>query len=41
MLTSYTEADSRIAQPFVQRIAGLDIAERRLPQDGRFVALAR
>jgi MSHA biogenesis protein MshE len=40
-LTSYTETDSRIAQPLVQRlklIAGLDIAERRLPQDGRFVA---
>jgi MSHA biogenesis protein MshE len=40
-LALYTEADSRIAQAVVQRlklIAGLDIAERRLPQDGRFVA---
>jgi len=40
-LTLHTEADSRIAQALVQRlklIAGLDIAERRLPQDGRFVA---
>ena len=40
-LTLHTEADSRIAQVLVQRlklIAGLDIAERRLPQDGRFVA---
>ncbi len=40
-LTLHTEADSRIAQAVVQRlklIAGLDIAERRLPQDGRFIA---
>jgi MSHA biogenesis protein MshE len=40
-LTLYTEADGGIAQAVVQRlklIAGLDIAERRLPQDGRFVA---
>ena len=40
-LTLHTEADSRIAQALVQRlklIAGLDIAERRLPQDGRFLA---
>ncbi len=40
-LTLHTQADGRIAQAVVQRlklIAGLDIAERRLPQDGRFVA---
>jgi MSHA biogenesis protein MshE len=40
-LAVHTEADGRIAQAVVQRlklIAGLDIAERRLPQDGRFAA---
>jgi MSHA biogenesis protein MshE len=40
----HTEAESRIAPAVVQRLkltAGLDIAERRLPQDGRFVARAR
>jgi MSHA biogenesis protein MshE len=40
----HTEAETRIAPAVVQRlklIAGLDIAERRLPQDGRFVARVR
>jgi MSHA biogenesis protein MshE len=39
-----TEAEKRIAPAVVQRVklmAGLDIAERRLPQDGRFVAKVR
>src|SRR5258708_27347703 len=43
-LKLHTEAESRIAPAVVQRLkltAGLDIAERRLPQDGRFVARAR
>ena len=43
-LNLHTEAESRIAPAVVQRLkltAGLDIAERRLPQDGRFVARAR
>ncbi len=43
-LTIHTEADSRIAPAVVQRLklmSGLDIAERRLPQDGRFVARVR
>lgn len=38
-LTVHTEAESRIGPAVVQRLklmAGLDIAERRLPQDGRF-----
>ncbi len=40
-LTIHTEADSRIAPAVVQRLklmSGLSIAERRLPQAGRFVA---
>ena len=43
-LNLHTEAEMRIAPAIVQRlklIAGLDIAERRLPQDGRFVARVR
>ena len=43
-LQLHTEAELRIAPAVVQRlklIAGLDIAERRLPQDGRFVAKVR
>ncbi len=43
-LQMQTEAESRIAPAVVQRVklmAGLDIAERRLPQDGRFVAKVR
>lgn len=43
-LIIHTEADSRIAPAVVQRLklmSGLDIAERRLPQDGRFVARVR
>jgi MSHA biogenesis protein MshE len=43
-LQMHTEAELRIAPAVVQRlklIAGLDIAERRLPQDGRFVAKVR
>jgi len=43
-LALHTEAESRIAPAVVQRLklsAGLDIAERRLPQDGRFVARVR
>jgi MSHA biogenesis protein MshE len=43
-LILHTEAESRIAPAVVQRLklsAGLDIAERRLPQDGRFVARVR
>jgi MSHA biogenesis protein MshE len=44
MLVVHTEAESRIAPAVVQRLklsAGLDIAERRLPQDGRFVVRVR
>ncbi len=40
----HTEAESRIAPAVVQRlklISGLDIAERRLPQDGRFAVRMR
>ncbi len=43
-LQMQTEAESRIAPAVVQRVklmAGLDIAERRLPQDGRFVVKVR
>jgi MSHA biogenesis protein MshE len=43
-LQMQTEAEKRIAPAVVQRVklmAGLDIAERRLPQDGRFVAKVR
>ena len=43
-LVVHTEAESRIAPAVVQKLklsAGLDIAERRLPQDGRFLARAR
>ncbi len=43
-LKLHTEVESRIAPAVVQKLkltAGLDIAERRLPQDGRFVARAR
>ncbi len=43
-LVLHTEAESRIGPAVVQRlklVAGLDIAERRLPQDGRFVARVR
>jgi len=41
VLVPHIQADARIAPAVVQRlklVAGLDIAERRLPQDGRFVA---
>jgi len=44
MLQNQTEAENRIAPAVVQRVklmAGLDIAERRLPQDGRFVVTVR
>jgi MSHA biogenesis protein MshE len=44
VLVVHTEAESRIAPAVVQRLklsAGLDIAERRLPQDGRFVVRVR
>ena len=44
VLVLHTEAESRIAPAVVQRLklsAGLDIAERRLPQDGRFVVRVR
>lgn len=43
-LTLHTEAESHIAPAVVQRLklmSGLDIAERRLPQDGRFNATLR
>jgi MSHA biogenesis protein MshE len=43
-LTVHTEAESRIASAVLQRlklVGGLDIAERRLPQDGRFVTKVR
>ena len=43
-LVLHTEAESRIAPAVVQRLklsAGLNIAERRLPQDGRFVVRVR
>jgi MSHA biogenesis protein MshE len=43
-LVVHTEAELRIAPAVVQRLkllAGLDIAERRLPQDGRFVVRVR
>jgi MSHA biogenesis protein MshE len=43
-LVLHTEAESRIAPAVVQKLklaSGLDIAERRLPQDGRFIARAR
>jgi len=43
-LVVHMEAESRIAPAVLQRlklVSGLDIAERRLPQDGRFVAKAR
>lgn len=39
MLQLQTESDSRIAPALVQRVklmSGLDISEKRLPQDGRF-----
>ena len=39
LLQLQTQADSKIAPPMVQRLklsSGLDISERRLPQDGRF-----
>jgi MSHA biogenesis protein MshE len=39
MLQTQTQADKRIAAALTQRLklmAGLDIAEKRLPQDGRF-----
>lgn len=44
VLNLHTEAESRIAPAVVQRLklmGGLDIAERRLPQDGRFHAKVR
>jgi MSHA biogenesis protein MshE len=44
VLKLHTEVESRVAPAVVQRLkltAGLDIAERRLPQDGRFVARVR
>jgi len=44
VLVMHTEAESRIAPAVLQKLkltSGLDIAERRLPQDGRFVARAR
>jgi MSHA biogenesis protein MshE len=43
-LSMHTEAESRIAPAVIQRVklmAGLDIAERRLPQDGRCVVKVR
>jgi MSHA biogenesis protein MshE len=43
-LVVHTEAETHIAPAVVQRLklmAGLDIAERRLPQDGRFVTKVR
>ena len=43
-LTIHTETEIRIAPAVVQRLklmSGLDIAERRLPQDGRFVVRVR
>jgi MSHA biogenesis protein MshE len=39
-----TEAESKISAPLVLRLklmSGLDISEKRLPQDGRFVATVR
>ena len=39
LLQLQTQADSKIGPPMVQRLklsSGLDISERRLPQDGRF-----
>ena len=39
LLQMQTQADSKIGPPMVQRLklsSGLDISERRLPQDGRF-----
>ena len=44
VLSLHTEAESRIAPAVIQRVklmAGLDIAERRLPQDGRCVVKVR
>jgi MSHA biogenesis protein MshE len=41
VLTSQTQLDSKVGPALVLRlkiVAGLDIAEKRLPQDGRFVA---
>ena len=43
-LVVHTEAETRIAPAIVQKLklaSGLDIAERRLPQDGRFLTRAR
>ncbi len=43
-LLPQTEADRRIGPALVQRVkltAGLDISERRLPQDGRFSVMVR
>jgi MSHA biogenesis protein MshE len=43
-LVVHLEAETRIAPAVLQRlklVAGLDIAERRLPQDGRFVVKVR
>jgi MSHA biogenesis protein MshE len=43
-LLVHMEAESRIAPAVLQRlklVSGLDIAERRLPQDGRFVVKVR
>ena len=44
VLQTQTEADKRIAAALVQRfklMAGLDISEKRLPQDGRFSVKVR
>lgn len=44
VLKLHTEAEARITPALVQRLkltAGLDIAEKRLPQDGRFHAQVR
>ena len=44
VLQTQTQADKRIAAPLSQRLklmAGLDISERRLPQDGRFTVRLR
>ncbi|HLU77683.1 MAG TPA: ATPase, T2SS/T4P/T4SS family [Burkholderiales bacterium] len=44
MLVLQTEADAKIGPPLVLRLklmAGLDISEKRLPQDGRFNIRAR
>jgi MSHA biogenesis protein MshE len=44
MLTPQAESDSKVGPALIQRLklmAGLDISEKRLPQDGRFNVLVR